>query len=171
MAKADSVHSTQPKNTTANRTRRPANSREKPKVGRPLSSDIREIAALDFEPIFQPSAGFLRPYGDDTFAELGSTTRTAILLLSTNKSQMVKAAADRGEDAWCRMLDDIHGASEILSEFGSLLKIAYARGIVVTGVMAVKEQQPTPRSPGATELLAAAKAVKARRVAKRRKGA
>jgi hypothetical protein len=168
------VHSTPPTNTSANPNAAP--NRLKSKTGdRPRRrSDVnrfQEIAALDFEPVFQPSAGFLRPYGDDTFVELGIATRTAILLLSANKSQMVKAAADRGEDAWFRMLEDLHGASEILSDFGNLLKSAYARSMVVAGVMAVKQQQPTPRSPGPPELLAAVKAEKARHVAKRRKAA
>jgi hypothetical protein len=103
---------------------------------------------------------------------LGITTRAAILLLSASKSQMVKAAADRREDAWFQMLEDLHGASEVLSDFSNLLKSAYARGMVAAGVMSVKEQRPTPRSPGrAPELLAAVKAEKARRVVKRRKAA
>jgi cold shock CspA family protein len=111
MAKATRVHSTAPTNTSANPNAAP--NRLKSKTGdRPRRrSDVnrfQKIAALDFEPVFQPSAGFLRAYGDDTFVELGITTRTAILLLSANKSQMVKAAADRGEDAWFRMLEDLH---------------------------------------------------------------
>jgi hypothetical protein len=103
---------------------------------------IREIAALDFKPVFKPGPGFLRPFSDDTFAKLGKTARTAILLLSANKSQLVRIAADQGEDAWFCALEDIHGANEILAEISKLLETAHARGLAAAAVMA----SPSPRS-------------------------
>jgi hypothetical protein len=94
---------------------------------------------LDFQPVFKPRAGFLRPCGDDTFRELGAITRTSILLLSVSKSKLVKAAAYRGEDEWYRMLDDLDGASEIPGPLSKFVEMAYARGITAAAVLATKE--------------------------------
>jgi hypothetical protein len=105
------------KNSTPRRTASSRKAAQRPERGLSAAPkrQQREIAALDFKPVFKPRAGFLRLYGDDTFRELGATTRTAILLLSASKLKMIKAAEEYGGDEWFRMLDDLHGASEILA--------------------------------------------------------
>jgi hypothetical protein len=116
---------------------------------------LRKIAGLEFDPIADPGPEYANAndLADAVREIIGTRAWFAAALLSADKSKMVTLAKQLNEHSgagrWCELLDGLRDASELMEELCQILKTAYLRGLVVTGVLALEEEGASPAATAA----------------------